>query len=200
MRRILVLALVVLATACATDDGRTLQDPTFDPPLPPTTLENGELVVPDFTNGVGGMAIVSPAFEPGDPIPSVHAAAGDNTSPPFTFSMIPDGVAELALVVTNPDSDNAIHWVVTGIDPSIGSLPEGSLPDGAEEHTSHFGVENWVGPNTPAGETHRYVFNLYGLADPIDINDNFSTNDTVELIRQRAATGATATIMGTHQG
>ena len=99
-----------------------------------------------------------------------------------------------------PGSDNAVHWILTGIDPATPGIDAGAVPAGATQQTSHFGVDNYVGPNTPAGETHRYVFTLYGLAEGIEISSNFSTNDTVSLIKQRIATGAVATIMGTHQG
>ena len=66
----IAIALLFLTAGCATDDGRTLRDPVFDPPGPPTTTLPSGGVLPNLTKGVGGLAISSPAFLPGDPIPS----------------------------------------------------------------------------------------------------------------------------------
>jgi Raf kinase inhibitor-like YbhB/YbcL family protein len=201
VRKLLLAFLFpLISLSCATDDGRDLAEPTFDPPSAPTTIEGAFGTLPKFTNGAGGLSIRSTSFEPGAPIPSVHSAAGTNTSPHLSIVSVPAGVVELAVVMTNPDSDNAIHWIVTGIAPTTLDLAEGALPGEADEQTSHFGVENWIGPNTPAGEMHHYVFTVYGLEEPFEFNSDFTTNDVVALIKQRSLVGATATLMGTHQG
>ena len=121
-------------------------------------------------------------------------------SPPLTFELIPPDAVELAVVVTNADDNNAIHWIVTGIDPATPGFDEGSIPQEAEEQSSHFEGSAWVGPNTPAETNHRYLFTLYALTESLEFSSDFDTNSTLSLIQQRAIPAGTATIMGSHQG
>lgn len=53
----------------------------------------------------------STAFEPGTPIPGRHTADGMDVSPEVSWTGLPDGTMELALIVDNPDAPTEEPWV-----------------------------------------------------------------------------------------
>jgi Raf kinase inhibitor-like YbhB/YbcL family protein len=59
-----------------------------------------------------------------------------------------------------------VHWVLYGLPPAEGSLPEGvgrdALPAGAREGLNDWKRPGYGGPCPPVGR-HRYVFKLYAL-------------------------------------
>ena len=61
------------------------------------------------------------------PIPRDHTADGRNISPALTWSVLPLGTKELALVCEDPDAGNPppfVHWVIYRIPPAAMGLPE----------------------------------------------------------------------------
>lgn len=197
------VAAVGALAGCDTDDGRTLADPppgATAPPLPSsTTATTGPVIVnpPVGSEEISSMALGSPAFASGEPIPDRYACVGDNVSPPLAWTGVPEGTVELALTVVDPEAPGGqfVHWAVTGLDPVLSGLDEGSVPDGAVEArngTSEFG---WFGPCPPSGETHPYVFTLYALSAPSGVSAGAGGQDAV---RQIAVTpGVAATLTGT---
>jgi Raf kinase inhibitor-like YbhB/YbcL family protein len=59
-----------------------------------------------------------------------------------------------------------VHWVLYGLPPTAGSLPEGvgrdALPAGAREGLNDWKRPGYGGPCPPVGR-HRYFFKLYAL-------------------------------------
>lgn len=51
-----------------------------------------------------GMTLRSPAFGDQEPIPARYAHEKDNVSPPLAWSALPEGAAELVLVVAAVNS------------------------------------------------------------------------------------------------
>lgn len=128
------------------------------------------------------MQITSEAFQDGQPIPKKHTEDGENISPPLSWSGAPDGVAEFALIVDDPDApreDPWVHWVLFKIPGDADSLPEGlprqdALPKvgGARQGHNSFPQDNlgYRGPAPPPGHgTHHYHFKLYALDAPLDL-------------------------------
>lgn len=112
----------------------------------------------------------SPAFSSNTTIPPKYARDGDNVSPPLEWSNIPDGTVELALICEDPDAPSGTftHWIVTGIDPTTGSVGEGSEPPRATDWQNDFGNEGYDGPQPPVGDDpHRYFFRLFALDAPV---------------------------------
>jgi len=120
---------------------------------------------------VGHGELTSMAFTEGGPIPSRHTCDGDDISPPLQWSAPPEGTAELALVMDDPDAGGFVHWVVVGLRPTVTTLDEGSLPAGAREGRNDFGSLGYRGPCPPSGE-HRYEFTLYALSQPLAVSDS----------------------------
>jgi len=131
----------------------------------------------------GDLTLTSSAFAEGGRIPREHAYApeGENMSPALSWSGVPAGTEELALVVDDPDAPRAepwVHWVVYGIPGDATKIPEGasngegrlSRPAGAVEGKNDFGDLGWGGPLPPKGHgTHHYHFKLYALDTALDL-------------------------------
>lgn len=180
---VLVLAAVALLAACS-GDGRELAEPTAEQTT--TTPSSGAL--PTVTTAAAGLSLSSPAFTDGGPIPA-SMACPENTSPPLTWTGVPPGTVELALVVTDPDAAGFVHWVVAGIDPSATGLDQGAVPAGAVEARNGDGGVGWFGPCPPAGETHTYEFRLLAFVEPVGLQPGLEAAAAVA-----ALTGATAEV------
>ena len=90
-----------------------------------------------------------------DEIPAAFA----RTAPRFSWSTMPGGTRELAVVVDDPDAPTAepyVHYVLTHLSPS-----EGAPPPTVGKNES--GKTAWDPLEPPSGETHRYRFRIYAL-------------------------------------
>lgn len=116
------------------------------------------------------LAISSPAFGWGEPIPKKYTVEGDDVSPPLDIRGIPEGTASLAVICHDPDAplpEGFTHWVCYAIPPSVTSIPEGG--GGAyAEGDNDFGKRGYGGPMPPEGHgTHHYYFWVYALDEEI---------------------------------
>jgi hypothetical protein len=117
-----------------------------------------------------GLAITSPAFADGQPIPATFTADGANVSPELVIANPPPGTACFALIVDDPDAPMGtwVHWVAWNIPASTTKIPEGRLPAGSVEGRNSWGRTGYGGPSPPSG-THRYHFKLYAVDRPIEL-------------------------------
>lgn len=151
--------------------------PETDEGMLPPPEERNEMP-PIETETTAGLTITSSAFEDGATIPRKYTADGEDVSPPLTFAGVPEGAVELALICHDPDAPREggwTHWVVYGMAPDIGGLPE-AVP--AEERVEEPGLVQgvnsankigYMGPSPPAGPPHRYQFTLYALSEKLDL-------------------------------
>ena len=117
-------------------------------------------------------SLTSTAFTEGGAIPRRHSCDGVDSSPDLSWSGAPDGTRALALVVTDPDARDFVHWIaydLTGT-PS-GGLPAAvsASPDAPPQGTNSFGRTGYGGPCPPSG-THHYVFTLHALDEPLALS------------------------------
>ena len=137
--------------------------------------------------------LTSPAFDDGAPIPERHRGRlfAANVSPALAWTAPPVGTAELVLVVQDPDvpfGKPAVHALVCGIDPSLGSLPENGLAaPGPVQGLTHgkggLGRRGWAGPLPPPGHgLHTYAFQLFALDRRLDLSPGFSLDDGVRAM------------------
>jgi Raf kinase inhibitor-like YbhB/YbcL family protein len=127
--------------------------------------------------GAPTLALSSPDFEHEATIPTTHASkriGGADLSPALTWSAVPEGTAQLLLVVEDPDAPTPKPFVhcVALLDPSVTSLDQGALDagkpaDGVRVLRSGMG-RGYLGPAPIKGHgPHWYVFQLFALAEPI---------------------------------
>src|SRR5689334_23685923 len=74
------------------------------------------------------ITIRSSAFDEGHAIPRRHTEDGEDLSPPLSWSGLPEGARELALIVDDPDAPRAepwVHWVLYKVPADVSALTEG---------------------------------------------------------------------------
>jgi Raf kinase inhibitor-like YbhB/YbcL family protein len=107
--------------------------------------------------------MTSTAFSEGAAIPQRYTCDGADESPDLEWTGAPAGTETLALVVTDPDARDFVHWLAY----DLPGVPDGSLAAGASASLPHqgrndFGKSGYGGPCPPSGE-HHYRFDLYAL-------------------------------------
>ncbi len=111
----------------------------------------------------------SASIAPGSDIADRFTCRGQDVSPELAWSGAESEVAEYAILVTDPDAGDFVHWMVTDIPAGTTSLPEGAGGSGApgpwRQGVNHFGTAGWAGPCPPA--RHEYVFTLYRSPVPV---------------------------------
>jgi Raf kinase inhibitor-like YbhB/YbcL family protein len=142
--------------------------------------------VPAQPGGRGGgrggaqvMTLTSAAWPDGSAIPIKYTQAGDQVSPPFAWSNVPDGVASFVLIAHDVDAaigngaDDILHWLLWNIPAAARSLDEGAppkseLPDGTRQISAS--GPYYRGPGAAAaGPAHHYVFELFALDAALDV-------------------------------
>ncbi|MBD8077624.1 YbhB/YbcL family Raf kinase inhibitor-like protein [Cellulosimicrobium arenosum] len=123
--------------------------------------------VPTFT-------ITSTDLTDGEPMPTTHAAEGDDVSPALGWSGFPEATRSFVVSCFDPDAPTPAgfwHWTVADLPASVTSLPRGAgapdgteLPDGAFHVRHDGGAPGWTGAAPPPGDrTHRYVLAVHAL-------------------------------------
>lgn len=129
---------------------------------------------------MGAIELRSPDFEHLGVIPGRHAHDAGNVSPSLEWVGVPPDAVELLLMCEDPDAPGGsfLHWLVTGIDPHAGGVPEHATPAGGLEWPNGFGENGWGGPAPPPGDgPHRYVFTVYALSARGDLPDAPTVED-----------------------
>lgn len=105
--------------------------------------------------------------------PHEHTCWGENISPALTIEGI-DTSSSLAIMVFNPSVRQVLSycaWLIWDM-PAARTIPAG-IPEGTKivspisalQGINDAGVTGWTGPCPKPGETHRYLFRVYGLDD-----------------------------------
>ena len=105
----------------------------------------------------------------GEPIDARFTCDGDDVAPELAWKGVPDGTAQLAFALEDPDAPGGTftHWLVYGLDASKTRISAGSLHEGEND----FDSTGYRGPCPPQGEEHGYVFRLFALDAPIELED-----------------------------
>lgn len=147
--------------------------------------------------GAGELTISSPNFDEGAELPARFTCDSTDISPALAFSGVPDGTAELAVVVDDPGAADGTftHWIIAGLAPTSSGLAEDHVPDEAVEGRNSEGGSAYSGPCPPKGEgPHTYRFSVYALdaatGDDVEARD---AGEALEAIAARATARATLT-------
>jgi Raf kinase inhibitor-like YbhB/YbcL family protein len=180
-RKLLTLALIAAIAAAV---HATAQTPR--PGGPPAGQRPGTATPPPGGPGGGQrrgavqvMTLTTSAWPDGGTMPARFTQAGEQVSPPFAWSNVPETAASFVLIARDLDTavgngtDDILHWMLWNIPGTARSLPEAipqasQLPDG----TRQISVSGpyYRGPGAPAaGPAHHYAFELYALDAMLDV-------------------------------
>lgn len=141
---------------------------------------------------LGSIQFSSAAFDDGDSIPAEFTCDGNDASPPLRWSDVPVGTRSLAIVVDDPDAPGRIfrHWSVYNIPSGTRSLRQGQattpkLENSTLQGRNDFERTGYGGPCPPKGEEHEYLFFIYALSEPLELESNASPSDITAAIRGR---------------
>ncbi|MFV0308305.1 MAG: YbhB/YbcL family Raf kinase inhibitor-like protein [Desertimonas sp.] len=159
-------------TTSSTIAGVPLDTGTFAPPV--TVLADPSSTVPSSTTNTTGtiasasvpapFAVIGP-WATGGAIPTEYTCEGAEDMPVIEWTAPPAGTVEVAIVVTDRDAEQFVHYAAAGLPPTAGGVGGAEVP-GMVEATNGFGQPGWSGPCPPAGTTHTYVWTVYALATP----------------------------------
>lgn len=182
------------------DDGRTLRAPppgATAPPLPTSTTAAVELNPPGGSQEPANTVVLTSVdFSDGAAIPERYSCTGENISPPLSWTGVPPEAVELAITVTDLDSEGFVHWAVAGLSPALVALDEGAAPEGSVPARNDSSELGWFGPCPPPGATHRYVFRLYALSAPSGLGPGVSGDEVVAALA--SVPGVSTTLTGTY--
>lgn len=200
-----LLGALLLLTACR-HDGRDLAAPNQNNrTILPTTTIDPDSAEPGDTVGLGngtgdtlpaedlggddqggdvqelGMYIELP-FDSDTVIQDQYTCNGANVSPAIRWFNLPEGTVEVAIQVTDLESDSYVHWVIAGLDPASGGIGEGEVPIGAVQATNSAGTIGYTGPCPPHGETHNYLFEVSALDQQIELPNGTDADTLMQAI------------------
>jgi Raf kinase inhibitor-like YbhB/YbcL family protein len=133
------------------------------------------------------MTVRSPAFADGATIPTRFTCDGEDDSPELSWSGVPSGAKELALVVDDPDAGHYVHWTVVGIPPTVTGAAEDEEPQGGRELPNSAGDDDWMGPCPPKGDgVHEYLFAVYALDAPLGLPGDASPDEVRTALGEHA--------------
>jgi Raf kinase inhibitor-like YbhB/YbcL family protein len=192
-RHLAVLAIAaLLGGACSSADGRAL--PPADPNR--TTTSTTAPAIEPATGALGPFTLRSTAFTDGGVLPDELTCAGAAVSPDLSWTDTPADAESLALVVRDRNAGGFVHWIVTGIDPSVQGIGEGGVPEAAIEGPNDAGAVGWVAPCPPAGSgTHTYEVALLALPGVVAVPPESNAQQAATLLE--ASAGERAVLTGT---
>jgi len=135
----------------------------------------------------GGFTLTSDTIKQGgkigmDQVFNGFGCSGKNISPDLKWSGAPKGTQAFALTMYDPDAPTGSgwwHWVVLNIPADATGLPTnagsgGDLPKGATQTRTDFGKPGYGGPCPPPGKPHHYIFKVFALKAPIQLDADSS--------------------------
>jgi Raf kinase inhibitor-like YbhB/YbcL family protein len=159
------LTLGLLATAANAADIFSLTSKTFkDGTMMPKNAANSHANAPTNANCVG-----------------------ENVSPEFSWTGVPEGTKSFALTMFDPEGrapSGVSHWVAYGIPASVTGFAEGEVSKPSDKYVggkSTQGVGFYSGPCTPPGTTpHHYTFVLIATDfDPKELPPGLTRDELI---------------------
>jgi Raf kinase inhibitor-like YbhB/YbcL family protein len=139
--------------------------------------------------------VESPVMADGETIPRVHTPDGRNLSPPLTWSQLPEGTRELAVVCADFGAGNPppwVHWIIYSIPATASGLPEGlpivsdrQMPaeiSGSIQGFNSWGRPYYRGPAPPTGTPHLYHFTVYALDAALGLESGLTREEFLEAV------------------
>ena len=194
--------IAAASLAACNSDGRTLREAkpyqTQSVYTPTTTTVPATTLAP-FDSKIGTLSTSTTVattrvpfrlelpWSDGGTIDARFTCNGADVHPQIDWVGAPADAVEMALVVTDTDANDFVHWVIAGLDPNDPLVGEGDVPVGAIEGQNDFGTETapavgWRGPCPPAGSMHHYAFTLYALDQQVELPTGSPSADLLSVI------------------
>jgi Raf kinase inhibitor-like YbhB/YbcL family protein len=127
-----------------------------------------------------GLTLTSTSWMDGGEIPVKYAQAGMSVSPALSWSNMPMGTVEFALIMNDPEpvqrgsaTADILHWMVVKIPATTTSIAEGAGNQGGQLPAGSRVIQAYRGPGAPAaGPPHHYTLTLYALNAPLELAEN----------------------------
>ena len=136
------------------------------------------------------LSLSSPIFPEGEKIPVKYTCDGQDISPPLMWGKPPPGTQAFALIMDDPDAPGGVftHWVIFNLPVDSRELPEAvtrenQLENKALQGMTGFGRVGYGGPCPPTGPAHHYLFSLYALDQPLDLNAGASKRQVLDAMQ-----------------
>jgi len=171
-QRALVIAVAMIAVgfaaAAATADPLTLNS---------TTFQDGKIMPKKVANNAENSR-------------NNPNCVGDNVSPQFSWTNVPDGTKSFVFLMTDPEGRGGavtFHWVAYGIPTTVGGFAEGEVSKLSDKYVagkSTQGVGFYSGPCPPRGVMpHHYTFILIATDfDPTEMPPGLTHGEVAEKI------------------
>ena len=164
--KVAIVGLSALLLASCSRDGREMKPPTADQT---ETIAIATTIAESITP-VQALSIVAP-WEDGEPLNSQFTCEGSKLSPEFDIAGLPDGTVMWGVSIIDITSDDAVHWALTNVDPTITRVDAGVVPEGAVQSLNRVNKVGYAAPCPKAGEPHTYLFTVYALSQQLEVTD-----------------------------
>lgn len=142
------------------------------------------------------IVVTSTSFEHDTDIPWQYSAYGAGVSPEISWSNLPEGTRQLALILDDPVVGMLqpfVHWIAYNIPVTATGLPERLSPDAIVMHPGLEGMINgangirrsgYFGPRPPVdGKVHTYNFRIYALDHEMNLPDGLNKASLLNEMR-----------------
>lgn len=184
IKLVAVVAVLALLATTRSPDGREMQQPSADQKqsiaIATTviaTTASAFVAAPAGTS----MTLTTPWSE-GAAIDARYTCKAESVSPPLQFADIPGGAVTLALVLTDIDTNNVVHWAMANISPADTTISEGVTPNGAIQALTAQGTSGYWAPCPPAGKTHTYRLTGYAISQQLEFADGVDAATLVSAL------------------
>ena len=145
--------------------------------LTSTTFKDGTLMPKNAAN--------SAANAPTNP-----NCVGENVSPQFSWTGVPEGTKSFVLTMFDPEGrapSGVSHWVAYGIPASVTGFAEGEVSKPSDKYVGGkgtAGIQTYFGPCTPPGQVpHHYTFVLIATDfDPKELPSGLTRDEFIAKI------------------
>lgn len=134
-------------------------------------------------NTLAGMNLTSPAFENDGQIPVAYTCEGAGISPPLHWVRVPSEAKSLALFVIDDTQDSftnpngGVRWLVANINPEVGGLNAGQVPEGAVVGKGNNGKTGYGPICAEKGGTDQIEFLVYAFKENLNLKPGFSEQE-----------------------
>jgi Raf kinase inhibitor-like YbhB/YbcL family protein len=171
--RLLATAAATLAFGFAANSA-AVADPFS---IKSTTFQDGQMMPKKVANSTAN-------------VPTNPNCVGENVSPEFSWSNVPDGTKSFIFLMSDPEGRGGglvSHWVAYGIPADVTGFAEGEVSKPSDKYVggkSTPGVEAYFGPCTPPNQVaHHYTFVLVATDfDPHEMAPGMTRDDVLAKI------------------